>query len=417
MSAQLPWRADQVIGKGRTALRHMASEKLRITSAARRAGVWPSQHQWILSGFRQVRVCLYQASGRVLGGRILGALPNNWVTSVADIYPNPILAERIEVVQPGSRECAIVFPPQPRGFEFFTQSVRLRATFDFIVRDALVAPRSGLVWLEEGPILGESCGSMFEFLSWAYAAHDLLQSGIPPRLNTSSPVLCVPSSGYFHLLLETLPGLLRVLERPEPTGLLVWSSAPRYVREISALLQEQGAVELFDAPGPVRVQRASISGRRMLSGQFDADDLHRLRALARKNTILDACSLGTCRIFVTRARAARSLLNESEVADFLVRRGYLIVDPGGLSVREQMTLFQRATYVVGAHGAGLTNLAWCAPATRVVEILRPDRNLDCYARLSHLAGLRYRPLLASSNGQVDLRDLAIALEAVSSAGV
>jgi capsular polysaccharide biosynthesis protein len=228
-------------------------------------------------------------------------------------------------------------------------------------------------------------------------------------LATDRPVLCVPSSGYFHVVLESLPAVLRVAERGDPFDILVWSGAPAYVRELAELLQQGAdAGEIVEASGPVRARRVRVAGRTALSGHFDDLDLARLRTFGNRTSGLGARA-ATERIFVTRTGASRILGNEADVAEHLVRSGFAVVDPGRHPIPEQITMFKGARTVVGAHGGGLTNLAWCPAGTAVVEIFRPERNLDCYARLSHLAGLRYRPQATTSSGHVDLADLSSAL--------
>lgn len=391
----------------------LMSERLRAKNAALRAGTWPGQADWFLSGLRQSRVFLYRATGRLLGGQVLGRLPLNWISSVAATQPDPRISERIEEMEVGAAAGTVHFPQAPPGFECFTRSVTLEPTTDFVAVDAIASPRSGLVWLDRGPVLGESYGSLPQLLSWGYAAHDLLTAD-HPKLGSDLPVLCVPSSGYCHVMLESLPALLRVMERGGPTDILVWSSSPSYVRGIAELLQHEGARRVLQAPGPVRVGRVRVAGRRALSGHFDAVDVARLRAVAERAVDRHGGGGIAENIFVTRVDASRSLANEGTVTDFLVERGFTVVDPGRLSIVQQMAMFQGARLVVGAHGAGLTNLAWCAPGAAVVEILRPERKLDCYARLAHLSGLRYRPQLTGATGHVDLAALAAALHDLTS---
>jgi len=47
-----------------------------------------------------------------------------------------------------------------------------------------------------------------------------------------------------------------------------------------------------------------------------------------------------------------------------------------------------AEAIIAPHGAGLTNLVFCAPGARVVELF-PSLTVDCYYRLSVDLGLEY----------------------------
>ena len=60
-----------------------------------------------------------------------------------------------------------------------------------------------------------------------------------------------------------------------------------------------------------------------------------------------------------------------------------------------MKTFAEASHVLAAHGAGLTNLLWCHPGTKVIEI--QDKNMihkKVYPLLSHHLGLSHKLYLA-----------------------
>ena len=38
-------------------------------------------------------------------------------------------------------------------------------------------------------------------------------------------------------------------------------------------------------------------------------------------------------------------------------------------MREQILLFQSADFIIGPHGAGLANLLFCEPGTKVIELM------------------------------------------------
>lgn len=74
------------------------------------------------------------------------------------------------------------------------------------------------------------------------------------------------------------------------------------------------------------------------------------------------------KLFVSRKGAARDLFNEEEVINRLLPFGFEIVHPGHLTLRDQIDIFSTATHVVGVMGAGMTNIMFCAPNTRIVNI-------------------------------------------------
>ena len=98
------------------------------------------------------------------------------------------------------------------------------------------------------------------------------------------------------------------------------------------------------------------------------------------------------KIFIGRSAAKhRVLIHEMEIWAQLQKRGFESVKCEKLSVQEQANIFGSAEVVVGAHGAALTNLAFCRPRTQVVEMFSPAYVNPCYrdlcvaANLSHAA--------------------------------
>jgi hypothetical protein len=74
------------------------------------------------------------------------------------------------------------------------------------------------------------------------------------------------------------------------------------------------------------------------------------------------------KLFVRRIpgwRRGRLMHNEDEVARRLAAKGFYVIEPGSLSLEEQISLFKGAEHVVGSVGAGMTNIVFCRPGTNV----------------------------------------------------
>jgi hypothetical protein len=75
------------------------------------------------------------------------------------------------------------------------------------------------------------------------------------------------------------------------------------------------------------------------------------------------------RVFISRARAQRRrLLNEDRIWQILEPLGFERVLMEDLSLDAQVDLMMDTRVLVGSHGAGLTNMIFCAPGTQVLEI-------------------------------------------------
>ena len=63
----------------------------------------------------------------------------------------------------------------------------------------------------------------------------------------------------------------------------------------------------------------------------------------------------------------RSVSNENEVKSYLLKKDFVPVRLGEIMFSEQVDLFHNADYIIGLHGAGFANLAFCKPGTKVIE--------------------------------------------------
>jgi capsular polysaccharide biosynthesis protein len=88
--------------------------------------------------------------------------------------------------------------------------------------------------------------------------------------------------------------------------------------------------------------------------------------------------------------------NEADVLALLEPLGFTCVDPGSLSVADQIRTFAEADVIVAAHGAALANLVFCSPGSAVVELF-PAMSFvaDYWKMASGVTGLEYRYLSGS----------------------
>jgi capsular polysaccharide biosynthesis protein len=104
------------------------------------------------------------------------------------------------------------------------------------------------------------------------------------------------------------------------------------------------------------------------------------------------------RIYVTRRNAMiRRVANEHDFADLLAVRGFSVVELESLPVFRQIGLFRRADVVVAGAGAGLVNLAFCRPGTRVLVLTnREYQGQEMWLYVCGVLGLPYFSLFGRS---------------------
>ena len=111
-----------------------------------------------------------------------------------------------------------------------------------------------------------------------------------------------------------------------------------------------------------------------------ADKIRNVRNLMSKIELGSAPDLR--RIFVLRGLVRRRMLtNEKELAYMLVKDfGFSVINSGKLNIKEQISHFRNARFVVGVHGGALTNALFANNLKALIEI-----NTVMYR--PHLAGI------------------------------
>ncbi|MEG5135739.1 MULTISPECIES: tetratricopeptide repeat protein [unclassified Microcoleus] len=101
------------------------------------------------------------------------------------------------------------------------------------------------------------------------------------------------------------------------------------------------------------------------------------------------------KIYISREKASyRRIVNEEEVVGCLEKFGFRTVKLETMSVGEQAACLAAAKVVVSPHGGGLTNLVFCTPGTKVIEIFSPIYVPTCFWTISNLCELEHYYLIA-----------------------
>ena len=102
------------------------------------------------------------------------------------------------------------------------------------------------------------------------------------------------------------------------------------------------------------------------------------------------------RIMISRQRSTRRrCLNEDQLLASLAPYGFERHCLEDCSVIQQLRLFSESVVLVGAHGAGFSNLVVCAPQTSVVELIPRPGPFSHYYAMADVLGLSHGHVLAS----------------------
>jgi capsular polysaccharide biosynthesis protein len=100
------------------------------------------------------------------------------------------------------------------------------------------------------------------------------------------------------------------------------------------------------------------------------------------------------RLYVSRRGYRRNVANEETVNAIMRQRGFEIYDPGAAD--SSPADFAHAGAIVGPHGGALTDLAFCRPGTKVLELIPTDHIYPYFYTLSEATGLDYGYMLCPS---------------------
>jgi hypothetical protein len=200
-----------------------------------------------------------------------------------------------------------------------------------------------------------------------------LQSASPVSLEGRTLLAVVEGSSVFtHWILDTLPRLLLVLDQE--------GSLDGYDRILLATDRARFHPFTLSALGiePSRVITRQHHGSLFATESFThvTAPRHQFVAHARIYDMVTAFFVTdmapvrqTRRLYISRNKASRRrIMNEQEMHAALHSRGFEMIHLEDMTIAESARMFRSASHIVAPHGAGLSNLIFCQPGTRVLEI-------------------------------------------------
>ena len=191
--------------------------------------------------------------------------------------------------------------------------------------------------------------------------------GQDPNLN-----IVLPRSRYINAVFDHRESLRAV----GLDGYDITEVAENFIKVREAVWAERDIVQTMPAPYLKDFQRKVVA-------------LHSGSRLSKKR-----------RLLVARKGPTRMIHNLRHVRSFLSRRGFETVYLEGMSVIDQIVLFQNAEFIISPHGAGLANLLFCEPGTKVIEFMPSAEMRPFFWLISEKLDLVHGMLFcASANGK------------------
>lgn len=119
------------------------------------------------------------------------------------------------------------------------------------------------------------------------------------------------------------------------------------------------------------------------------------------------------KIFIDRSDSLfnhNQIQNYKEITEILEKFNFKRIQLSNLSFYEQINLFNNAKEIVGAHGAGLTNIIFCKPGTKIIEFNTPSFRCNLFKNISKINNLYYNSILSDKLISNLVGDINIAKE-------
>lgn len=212
------------------------------------------------------------------------------------------------------------------------------------------------------------------------------------------------SGNYFHWVLDELPKLGLIAKHAMRTGEQPVLLAPMNVSFVDDSLRRLfPGWEVIKIPYGIshyKVKRLAVATTRRSRGRMAPSAASYLRGLSAEFHEAYSCR----RIYVSRKLARhRRVVNEEDVAEALLERGFTILTNEVLDFEEQVRQYAHAEYVIGPHGAGLANMLWSNhPGMKVIELVTPAYSNPCCWLAGAAMGADYGMALCDPIGDEDM---------------
>ena len=213
------------------------------------------------------------------------------------------------------------------------------------------------------------------------------------------------SGNYYHWICDALPRILLLKKHNVSCTILLRSAAPAYVRQTISWLGYDDFIEV-DKDFIYKVRyivvpevTASIGAQNdILMKQVRSALLEGYNSSSKNsNELISKQS----RIYSTRASAViRKVSNESEVIELLEKYGFLVVDFEHYSFLEQIEIMSKSDFLVGMHGANLTNMLFMENESVIIEFMNEKVFNPSYYHLSSSINMKYNYLSCASTNKI-----------------
>ncbi|NET40526.1 tetratricopeptide repeat protein [Okeania sp. SIO2B3] len=230
------------------------------------------------------------------------------------------------------------------------------------------------------------------------------------KIHGKVAVLSVLSGNvYFHWMVDLLPRieiLRRGINLEEIDWFLVNNYQQPFQQETLKILGiPEDKILASDRHPYIQAEELVVPSYSSYLGWLQPWGVKFLREVFLKERIIEKSGLPE-RIYISRSNARyRRVMNEPEVVEILSKFGFTCIAPESMSLESQIATFAHAKIIVAPHGSGLTNIVFCNPETKIIELFSPNYLRYYYWHISQLLGLEHYFLVGEAFSCYPIRNL------------
>lgn len=265
----------------------------------------------------------------------------------------------------------------------------------FAIKETFDVPSRYALEIEGGVVVGDYGANITPAGTLDYETSDyfgvsgwrehpiFLRRRLPPVEHVEGTLVSLATRGgsnnYYHFLLDVLPrfGVFQELMPGRSADAIYVPAVTRWQQQLLAL------TDFADVPRIETLKHRAVRADHLvvpcLPNPEEVAPPATIEWL-RSRLVPHSTSDKPRRLYVTRGATpnTRRFVREAELMEQLSARGFERIDPGSMSVRDQIDYFAAAEVIVAPHGAALTNLVFAAPGVRVLELFVAEYVKHCY---------------------------------------
>lgn len=310
--------------------------------------------------------------------KIKGAIQIMSFKNIANLLP-PIVVRISRILgirAPWSVRSAISLDKLSNSDEHFKVTIPVENSGRVVFENVVVDLKSGYCFDTEFSVIKETS-------NWPIL--ELTKRTIPRPISTpltydvEKIATVLPSNGFYHWLIEDLPGVIEILEDKDFTRVLIYQNAPKFIFDFLKSFQ----IEFEKYPRFSKFERLTMPIRKDNIGAPSIYDIALLRnffmpKLSRQGVKHD--------VYISRINSSRSPSFERELQSQLIAKGWKIAYLEEMDLITQFNVFQNAKSILGVHGAGLSGFIFSDVEAPIFELYPSDRDIKCFENIAKATG-------------------------------